>query len=228
MPVNHPKTADIVWQNNGEPLSVGYGDTYFSTDGGALESRHVFLGGNDLPARFRDGFSIAELGFGTGLNMLVAWQAWRRAGLKTALHYTSFEAAPLTHPDMARALSSFAELGPLVGEFLAKWSPDIQHCALDRLTLTVIIGDAAKTLPKWHAAADAWFLDGFAPAKNPALWSDAILADVAAHTNPAGTLATYTAVGRVRRRLADVGFSIDRVPGFGRKRHMTIGRLKDM
>ncbi|MEL6518251.1 MAG: MnmC family methyltransferase, partial [Pseudomonadota bacterium] len=93
------------------------------------------------------------------------------------------------------------------------------------VSVEVILGEATQTLPAWNGRADAWYLDGFAPARNPALWSPAMMAEVARHTAPAGTAATYSAAGDVRRGLAAAGFTVTRVPGFGRKRHMTVARL---
>lgn len=89
----------------------------------------------------------------------------------------------------------------------------------------MVSGLAAEMLPRWDGAADAWFLDGFAPARNPELWTADLMAEVARHTAPGGTVATYTAAGHVRRALADAGFEVTRLPGYGRKRHMTAGRL---
>ena len=87
----------------------------------------------------------------------------------------------------------------------------------------MIVGDARDTLPAWQGRADAWFLDGFSPAKNPELWGADLLAQVAAHTAPGGSFATYTAAGHVRRALQAAGFQVERQPGHGRKRHMTAG-----
>ncbi|PZX16600.1 tRNA U34 5-methylaminomethyl-2-thiouridine-forming methyltransferase MnmC [Palleronia aestuarii] len=206
------------WRD-GVPVSRRFGDPYYSLEDGAAETTHVFLDGNDLPARFRSGFHIAELGFGTGLNALVAWRAWRQAGLSGPLRFTSFEAYPLGRTEMEQALAAFPALSPEAEELLAKWSGP--GClTLDGLTLEVIAGDARTTLPRWDGSADAWFLDGFAPARNPELWSDALMAEVAGRTAPGGTASSYTAAGHVRRALDAAGFDVDRVPGYGRKRHM--------
>lgn len=222
--------ADIEWRDEdnaggGVPVSTRFDDPYYSLDDGVAETRHVFLDGNDLPARFVDGFHIAELGFGTGLNFLVTLAAWRATGIEGTLRFTSFEAYPMPKVDMIRALDAFDGLP--VEVFLNDAGPDIltPHIIGPDFELRVIIGDARKTLPDWDGRADAWFLDGFSPAKNPELWEDAVLAQVGAHTAADGTVATYTAAGFVRRGLQTAGFNISRVAGFGRKRHMTRGVL---
>ena len=184
----------------------------------------MFLAGNDLPARFSDGFTIAELGFGTGLNFLATLQMWRETGQSGTLHFTSFEAFPMDKSDMARALDAFDELGELVREFLDAWAGADTTLSLAGAQLTVISGDARKTVQSWNGCADAWFLDGFSPAKNPELWEEDLLRSVAAHTQPTGTAATYSAAGHVRRSLCEAGFQVERFTGFGRKRHMTIAR----
>jgi tRNA U34 5-methylaminomethyl-2-thiouridine-forming methyltransferase MnmC len=219
------QTAALDWTDGTVPVSRRYGDPYFSRAGGLAETRHVFLDGNGLPARFRAGFHIAETGFGTGLNMLAAWLAWRAAGQPGLLRFTSFEAEPMAAADIARALSAFPEAAAAAPPFLSHWAAGRSRFALDGLEAEVILGDAQRTLPAWHGRADAWFLDGFAPAKNPDLWSPALLSEVARHSAPGATLATYTAAGAVRRGLEAAGFAITRRPGFGAKRHMTTGRL---
>lgn len=219
--------ADVTWNAKGVPVSQQFDDPYYSLDDGLAETRHVFLQGNDLPRRYRDGFQIAELGFGTGLSFLTALQAWQSAGSPGKLTFTSFEAYPMGRASMARALAPFDELGALRGAFSDQWRVEGGAFAVTPdVTLQVVMGDARETLPAWAGAADAWFLDGFSPAKNPELWSDALMQQVAAHTRPGGTLATYTAAGFVRRALAAAGFEVSRVPGFRRKRHMTIGVLR--
>ncbi len=217
----HPQ-PDLDWRDAVIPVSRAFDDPYFSLAGGLAETRHVFLAGNRLPARFRDGFHIAELGFGTGLNLLATLAAHQT---DAHLHYTSFEAFPLGAPDMARALAAFPEVSDFAATLLEQWAIGATTLRFPNLTATVILGDARDTLRSWRGRADAWFLDGFSPAKNPELWSPALLHDVARHTAPGGTFATYTAAGHVRRALADAGFTVTRQPGFGRKRHMTTGEL---
>ena len=128
--------------------------------------------------------------------------------------------------DMASALAAFPDLAPFARQLLQVWQPGAGPVTLaSGLTLDVIIGDARQTLPQWDGQADAWFLDGFSPAKNPALWEPALIHAVGQHTAPSGTAATYSAAGHVRRALSDAGFDVTRVPGFGRKRHMTTARM---
>lgn len=211
--------AEVTWTEDQIPVSDRFDDPYYSLQNGVEETRHVFLAGNDLPARFVPGFHIAELGFGTGLNMLTAWSAWEQAGHTTPLNFTSFEAYPMEPADMRRALTAFPELAPWADRFLQQWTP--RECLLDTLALTVIEGDARQTLQDWQGQADAWFLDGFSPAKNPELWGPDLMQQVADHTVQGGTAATYTAAGFVRRGLEEAGFQVTRTPGYGRKRHMT-------
>jgi tRNA U34 5-methylaminomethyl-2-thiouridine-forming methyltransferase MnmC len=218
------QTAQIAWRDDGIPVSTRFDDPYFSLEDGVAETRHVFLQGNDLPARFVPGFHVAELGFGTGLNLLLAWDAWMRRGTAGNLRFTSFEAFPMSVEDMRHAHASFPALDGRRDMLLAAWQPEGGVFDLPGLTLDVVIGDARKTLPAWQGRADAWFLDGFSPAKNPELWSPELMQAVGAHTAPGGSAATYTAAGFVRRGLTAAGFEVTRVPGFGRKRHMTRAR----
>lgn len=204
----------IDWRD-GVPVSRRFDDPFYSLADGLAETGHVFLAGNGLPGRFRDGFHIAELGFGTGLNFLAALSAFRACGCGGVLHFTSFEAFPMAPGDRRAALAAFPDLP--VAALDAPAGPDYR--------LSVIGGDARLSLPAWTGRADAWFLDGFSPAKNPEMWDPELLAAVARRTAPGGTFATYTAAGAVRRALADAGFAVERVAGHAHKRHMTRGRL---
>ncbi|UWR22755.1 tRNA (5-methylaminomethyl-2-thiouridine)(34)-methyltransferase MnmD [Sulfitobacter sp. S190] len=211
-------TAKIEWRDGGIPVSTQFDDPYFSLDNGAAETRHVFLDGNGLPDRFSDGFHVGELGFGTGLNFLVCLQAWRDAGCAGTLRFTSFEAFPMAMPDLRAALGAFEGL-PI--ETMASLDAFPTRLQGEDFDLTVILGDARETLPAWTGTCDAWFLDGFSPAKNPEMWSAALMGEIGRHTAQGGTAATYTAAGFVRRGLQDAGFDVTRTAGFGRKRHMT-------
>ena len=211
--------AKLTWTENQVPVSDLFDDPYYSLQNGLTESRHVFLAGNDLPARFTPSFHIAELGLGTGLNLLTVWSAWEASGQTTPLRFTSFEAFPMSLAEMTCALASFPELAPWSERFLAVWTG--ANCIFDTLHVEIIYGDARQTLPEWSGVADAWFLDGFSPAKNPELWGVDLMRQVADHTAKGGTAATYTAAGFVRRGLSDAGFDVTRSLGFGRKRHMT-------
>jgi tRNA U34 5-methylaminomethyl-2-thiouridine-forming methyltransferase MnmC len=215
--------ANVAWAEAGTPVSTRFDDPYFSLAGGLAEARHVFLAGNGLPARLRPGFSVAELGFGTGLNMLATALACAADGV-TGVRYTSFEAYPMAAADIARALAAFPELEPVSAPFLASWAVGETRFAVGGLAVEVVLGDARATLPAWQGLADAWYLDGFSPAKNPELWEPDLLARVGDHTAAGGTAATYSAAGAVRRALAAAGFTVERRPGYGRKRHMSVAR----
>lgn len=215
----------VDWKD-GTPVSTLFDDPYFSLADGLAETRHVFLAGNDLPARFRDGFRIAELGFGTGLNLIATVLAWQAAGAPGRFSFTSFEAFPMPAADMDAALAAFPEARAAAGPFLDAWAGGHRAFAFGPADVTVIVGDARETLPAWLGRADAWFLDGFSPAKNPELWSEDLLGQVARHTAADGTFATYTAAGFVRRALASAGFQVERSSGYGRKRHMSRGILR--
>lgn len=211
----------IEWKENSVPASMLFDDPYYSLDDGVAETQHVFLDGNDLPRRFRPGFHIAELGFGTGLNLLVTLAAWRGAGVDGVLRYTSFEQYPLGADDMAQAHRAFPALRSVADELAPHWGKP--QFAVQGLEFTLITGDARTTLPAQNWQVDAWYLDGFSPAKNPELWGADLMMAVGAHTALGGSFATYTAAGHVRRGLVAAGFEIAKTPGFGRKRHMTRG-----
>ena len=216
--------AEVGW-NEGVPVSARFDDPYFSMADGAAETAHVFLAGNGLPGRFADGFSIAELGFGTGLNFLVTLAAWKAFGTPGGFSYASFEAYPMAPADLSQAHAAFPALATEAVALCSAMAAGPAPWHIGPAFLTVIEGDAREVLPRWGGRADAWFLDGFSPAKNPELWEPALLAQVARHTSPGGTFATYTAAGHVRRALAEAGFTVERQPGFGRKRHMSVGHL---
>ena len=223
--ISPDQCATLTWRDDVIPVSTRFDDPYFSLGGGLDETRHVFLGGNSLPARFQPGFHVAELGFGTGLNLLATLIAWRGGGVAGVLRYTSFEAYPMTADDMARALGAFPEALAVAVPMLDQWAAGRTQITLPDLEAEVVIGDAGETLKAWGGSADAWYLDGFSPAKNPELWTDALMQSVAGHTKPGGTFATYTAAGHVRRALSEAGFAVERRGGFGRKRHMSAGVL---
>lgn len=216
------QTPILDWRDETIPVSRRFDDPYFSLSGGLDETRHVFLAGNGLPGRFRDGFRIGELGFGTGLNLMAVLLSHQGPG---HLYYASFEAFPMEASDIARALTAFPDVAEVAKPFLHQWATGARVLEFAGLTATIHIGDARETLADWNETADAWFLDGFSPAKNPELWSPDLMQTVARHTEPGGTFATYTAAGHVRRALEEAGFSVTRQPGFGRKRHMTTGQL---
>ncbi len=207
------------------PHSREHGDVYFSGDG-LSEKREVFLRGCGLPEGWagRDLFVAGELGFGTGLNLLALWDLWRRhrPSPSARLHLMSFEGALIPREHAARIHAAWPELAGLSAILRANW-PDrafgIQRIALpDGVTLTLAIGDVAEMLPQARMQADAWFLDGFAPAKNPAMWTPEVLAHVARMCAPGARAATYTVAGHVRRTLSELGFEVAKVAGHGRKK----------
>ncbi|MBC9246518.1 tRNA (5-methylaminomethyl-2-thiouridine)(34)-methyltransferase MnmD [Paracoccus sp. 11-3] len=214
--VNQPQ---LEWRDGGIPVSTRFDDPYFSLAGGLEETRHVFLQGNDLPARLRPGFHVAELGFGTGLNCLALAQVATRPVVMT-----SFEAFPMSRAQLEQAHAAFPELATLAAQLRDGWGG--AKIQVGQVQLHLRIGDVAETLPVWDGRADAWFLDGFSPAKNPEMWNETIMAQVGNHTASGGTFATYTAAGGVRRALDSAGFDVERRPGFGRKRHMSVGILR--
>jgi len=226
----------IDWQD-GQPVSRRFGDVYFSRDSGLEETRHVFLEGNGLRERWaalppRDRFTIGETGFGTGLNFAAAWALWEEAAPAEArLRYVSVERDPLAPADIARTLAMWPELAPYREALLTQWSevPPGWHrfvFAGGRVVLTLLAGDVSATLPRLDGRCDAWFLDGFAPARNPEMWQPEVLAQVARLSAPGATCATYTVAGEIRRGLEAAGFAVEKTPGFGRKREMLRGVLR--
>lgn len=220
-----PAQPQLDWTEGAIPVARAFGDPYFSLAGGLDETRHVFLAGNALPGRLHDGFHIAELGFGTGLNLLALALMWQAQGAPGTLRYTTFEAFPMAAADMARALAAFPEAAAISAPLLSACAAGATEFSLPGLQVTLIHGDARQTLPAWTGRADAWFLDGFSPARNPEMWGEDLMDQVGRHTAPGGTFATYTAAGHVRRALAAAGFAVNRQPGFAGKRHMTAGVL---
>lgn len=211
-------SADLEWRDGDIPVSRRFDDPYFSLNGGLDETRHVFLAGNDLPARLAPGFHVAELGFGTGLNLLALAQVATQP-----VRFTSFEAYPMSLDELARAHAAFPGLQDLSAQLRLGWAD--RSFTVGLVTAQIVHADARDALPAWQGRADAWFLDGFSPAKNPELWGEDLMAQVARHTAPGGSFATYTAAGHVRRALAAAGFDVTRAPGFSGKRHMSRGVL---
>lgn len=228
------RPADLDW-SQGVPFSRAFGDVYFSRDGGPAESRHVFLDGNGLPGRLaalgpQDAFTIVETGFGTGLNCLCTLDLWERSGGRGWLHYASVEKFPLGADDLHRAHAGWPGLAAVAADLQAHYPPLLEGfhrivLPARRVTLTLFFGDVADFLPRLAASADAWFLDGFAPGRNPAMWSEPLYRAMAERSHPGTTLATFTAAGAVRRGLAAAGFAVEKCAGFGRKREMVRARL---
>ncbi|WP_406663378.1 bifunctional tRNA (5-methylaminomethyl-2-thiouridine)(34)-methyltransferase MnmD/FAD-dependent 5-carboxymethylaminomethyl-2-thiouridine(34) oxidoreductase MnmC [Gallaecimonas sp. GXIMD1310] len=230
--------AAISFNEQGTPVADNFDDVYFSNASGLQESDYVFLKNNGLPERFGEhqgAFVIAETGFGTGLNFLAAWRAFRQhRGPAARLHFISTEKYPLSQADLATALAAWPQLAELSQQLQDAYPPALPGChrlLFDNglVTLDLWLGDIKELLPSWQCPAgglvDAWFLDGFAPAKNPDMWQPALFAQMARLAKPGGTFATFTAAGFVRRGLLAAGFDAQKVPGFGRKRDMLAGAL---
>lgn len=228
-----PPKPDLEWNAVGEPSARAFGDVYFSGAGGLAEADAVFLGGCGLPELWynTERFAICELGFGTGLNVCAAWRAWKKTRSPHAiLHISSIEACPLEVSDAARALARFPEVSDLAALLLECWpvrafGPQRFWFPEDGFALTLHIGDAAETLAGMDSCFDAWFLDGFAPSRNPEMWSEGVFAQVARLSKPGARLATYSVAGAVRRGLETVGFEVEKKPGFGAKRERLEARF---
>jgi len=218
--------SPLIWADDGQPRSRLYGDVYFSVEDGLAESRAVFLNGCGLPDAWsgRRTFTVAELGFGTGLNILALLDLWRATASPDAhLHVFSVEAHPITAEEAARALAPWPELADLAAPLIAAWpgrARGFHRVELPglRATLDLAVMDAEPALRGWGGQADAWFLDGFSPALNPAMWREALMALVAQRSAPGARVATFTVAGAVRRALQAAGFAVDKRPGHGRKR----------
>lgn len=251
--------ASVRWDENNQPVSIQFGDVYFSKHNGLEETRFVFLAQNNLAERFAalatgETFCIAETGFGSGLNFLACWQLWEQSRSKSHsashLHFVSVEKYPLTCEDLIRALSLWPELKPYADQLIDQYPPQPAlgvhriRFPLGGVSLTLIFEDAADGLRQLKPCAtdgspaplnyqfgpgkakvDAWFLDGFAPAKNPGMWSSELFQSVGALSAENTSFATFTAAGVVKRGLQEAGFAIEKVPGFGRKREMLRGRF---
>lgn len=214
----------VIWHDTGVPMSSLFDDPYFSLEDGLAETRHVFLDGNDLPLLLQSGFRIAELGFGTGLNALATLELWDRLGLSGSFRFTSFEAFPMPVEDMQKSLAAWPELKAYADHLLSAWRDGRRVFEIGAMQVEIIEGDVRETLSDWEGQADAWYLDGFSPARNPEMWAPEVMAAVGDHTVKGGSFATYTAASFVRASLSDAGFDVQRVAGYGRKRHMSVGR----
>ena len=227
--------ASVTWSPAGAPVDAVHGDVYFSAQDGLAETRTVFLKGCDLPEawRGRGQFTVAETGFGTGLNFLALWQLWRdhRPGPDARLTFVSFEMYPLMQGDAARALSAWPELAPLARQLVARWPDPVRGARTidlpdDGVSLILHLGDIQEMLPRSAFKADAWFLDGFSPAKNAGMWSGWIYPEIAARCAPDARLATFTVAGAVRRGLMEAGFDVSKAEGHGHKRERLEARLR--
>ncbi|MGY8526917.1 bifunctional tRNA (5-methylaminomethyl-2-thiouridine)(34)-methyltransferase MnmD/FAD-dependent 5-carboxymethylaminomethyl-2-thiouridine(34) oxidoreductase MnmC [Paracidovorax citrulli] len=228
--------AEPILSADGTPYSPRYDDVYHSVEGGLAQARHVFLGGNGLPDRWRGRrqFVIAETGFGQGLNFLATWQAWRDDADRCAtLHFVSIEKHPFTREGLAAVHASLpADLADLSALLRDAWPlpiPGLHRLTFEdgRVVLTLCFGDVESLLPRLSLGADAFYLDGFSPSRNADMWQPSVMKGLARLARDGATLATYTAAGFVRRGLQAAGFEVTKAPGFGSKRDMTVARLPE-
>lgn len=237
MPDTLLQHAQIDWDDQGRPHSRQYDDVYFSKNEGIEETQHVFLEQNRLRERCaaltpQDCLVIGETGFGTGMNFYCAWQLFaEHAPLGARLHFVSVEKYPLTREDLARAVQLWPQLEPYWQPLLAQYVAvhgGFQQFSFDhgRVTLTLMVGDALAQLPTLDAQVDVWFLDGFAPAKNPDMWTPELFAQLARLSRPGTTLGTFTTTGWVRRGLIAAGFAMRKVPGIGKKWEVMHGQFQ--
>ncbi|WP_180108111.1 FAD-dependent 5-carboxymethylaminomethyl-2-thiouridine(34) oxidoreductase MnmC [Acinetobacter sp. YH12085] len=231
------QTADLDWQmidGIDIPVSKQFGDVYFSKDNGLLETRHVFLKGNDLDTRLAaltnfEYFSVGETGFGTGLNILALWQLWQqvRPDNHSHLHAISVEKFPLSKADLIRALNAWPELQPLAQQLIAQYPEPIAGCHRlnfpeERFSIDLWLGDAHDVFPVMAktATVNAWFLDGFAPACNPDMWEENVLKNIVRLSDIGTTFASFSVAGVLKRGLREHGITITRPRGFAHKREM--------
>ncbi|VCU70034.1 tRNA 5-methylaminomethyl-2-thiouridine biosynthesis bifunctional protein MnmC [Pigmentiphaga humi] len=234
-PVFTPLIPSVPAFESGIPYSPRYGDVYHAAQGAVEQARHVFLAGNGLPQRWRgrERFTVCETGFGLGLNFLALWRAWREDPLRSRrLHVVSVEAHPFAREHLAQLLPGRLPEAwrEMADRLLEKWPPllpGLHRLDLDggAVTLTLAFGLAAQVVPQLSLGADAFFLDGFDPACNPDMWSEGLVKGLARLAAPDATAATWTSAGAVRRALQSAGFIVDKQPGFGGKRHMTVARF---
>jgi tRNA 5-methylaminomethyl-2-thiouridine biosynthesis bifunctional protein len=229
--VIHP--ARLAFDPSGTPFSEKFGDVYHSAESGPDQARHVFLHGNDLPARWAGErlFTIVETGFGAGLNFMATWAAWRSDPKRCErLHFVSVERHPFVGEDLAALHARYPEFHRQSAEICAAWpaaTAGMHRLHLDqgRVTLTLVFADVLDALRGLRLGADAFYLDGFAPDRNPEMWSPAVMKALARLARTGATLATYTAAHAVREALAAAGFEVEKSAGFGRKREMLAGRF---
>ncbi|PKG47236.1 MULTISPECIES: bifunctional tRNA (5-methylaminomethyl-2-thiouridine)(34)-methyltransferase MnmD/FAD-dependent 5-carboxymethylaminomethyl-2-thiouridine(34) oxidoreductase MnmC [Halomonadaceae] len=229
-------TTPLLTWNEGAPHATAFDDIYFTRGDGRAETEHVFLGANHLPQRFAEWkaarpFVIGETGFGTGLNILCAWACFEQHAAPNArLHLLSTEKFPLEHEALEQALSAWPSLAAYAQVLCAQWPAAVSGIhrlhLTERVTLDLHFGDTTERLEQLDGQVDAWFLDGFAPSKNPDMWQPALFNAMAARSRPGATFATFTCAGIVKRGLKAAGFSWKKVPGYGRKREMLAGSIE--
>ena len=225
--------ARLTLAPDGTPVSETYGDVYHSAAGGQAQAQHVFLAGNGLPElwRGRDTFTILETGFGLGLNFLTTWLAWRNDARRSRiLRFVSFEKHPFVAADLAIAHAAWPEFAALSARLRERWPVlaageyriELEDGGVD---LWLVLGDVTETLPVHRGAVDAFYLDGFSPARNPGPWSPVVCRNLARLARPGATLSTWSVAGDVRRALSAAGFAVEKRPGFAGKRQMLVGHF---
>ncbi len=240
-----PEGPLLTWDTQGLPHSVIFDDKYFCKENGFEETIHVSCKGNALPKRFakldpngKGTFTIIETGFGTGLSFCAAWKVWQKCAPKSwDLHFVSIELYPLPSEDIARALSLWPSLSDYPKLLLAQYKPQKEgmidlYFKDSRVRLTLVFDDVVVALKNIHRnrltqGADAWFLNGFAPAKNPKMWSDEVFEHMAPLSKKGTTLSTFTVAGFVRRGLEAQGFEVAKIKGYGEKKHILTGIFKN-
>jgi tRNA 5-methylaminomethyl-2-thiouridine biosynthesis bifunctional protein len=227
--------ATLQW-NNQQPYSLDFDDVYYSSEDGLAETEYVFIKHNQLTERFSNlqdtEFTIIETGFGTGLNFFCAIQNFiKHAPASASCRFISIERYPLRVEDLIKANQSWPMLGELATQLHAPYTKlkdglNTFHLCQNRIQLDLWIGDVSECLQQIQTTADAWFLDGFSPAKNSDMWSEALFAEIAKLSKSNTTFATFTSAGQVRRQLEAVGFVASKVAGFGKKREMLYGAYR--
>jgi len=227
------QTKELDWRGNA-PVSKAFDDVYYSAENGLEETDFVFLSGIGAPEVWaeHDHFVIAETGFGTGLNFLATWKKWEESGAKGRLTFISVEGYPLSEKALEEAHQTFPDIEPYAAQLRAAWPPAAKGFhprtfANGQVRLILIFGQAAEAFARLNASVDAWFLDGFAPAKNPDMWSDDLMDQIARLSHTGTRFATFTAAGFVKRALRDRGFLVQKTPGYGRKRDRLVGEAQD-
>lgn len=234
MPAHYTRLvpAAPAFRDDGTLYSERFDDVYAAAEGTLAQARHVFLQGNGLPDRWqlRAAFTVLETGFGAGLNFLTAWQTWREtAAVNSRLHFVSVEKHPFLPADLARIHRQYPEIESLSQTLCIGYPHLVRgfhrlHFDQGRVTLTLLFGDAAEMLRQLEARVDAFFLDGFAPSKNPDMWTDAVFSELARLAGPGATASTYSVAGMVREGLTRAGFTVEKRAGFANKRQMLCAR----
>ncbi|MCH2208836.1 MAG: bifunctional tRNA (5-methylaminomethyl-2-thiouridine)(34)-methyltransferase MnmD/FAD-dependent 5-carboxymethylaminomethyl-2-thiouridine(34) oxidoreductase MnmC [Lentisphaerales bacterium] len=220
---------DLTWTEEGTLYSEAYGDIYYHDGQGLAETEYVFLAANKVQEKLQKApLVIGELGFGTGLNFLTTWKAWKEQAGAKRFTFISCEKHPLDLEHFEKAHAAFPELAEFSSQLRAKLPPitsgfHFLEFENGQVSLLLMYGDAVDVYKQFEGKIDCWYLDGFAPSRNPEMWSEALFLQMARHSHENTSLATFTAAGFVRRGLESVGFSVERIKGFGNKKHMTVG-----